>query len=121
MTLTWRMTDESDLVISSGTLSVVTGSEEVRQRVLIALRHYWQEYFLNVPAGLPWYEFILGSKDKQTVDALLRAAILAVPGVDSIVNFQVVYPSNSTPRQLEVYADIETIYGIISVQSTGGV
>ena len=74
------------LIGSDGKLATIYGAEEVRQRVLIALRHYWQEYFLNVPAGVPWYELILGSKDVKQAEALIRREVLAVPGVVSIVS-----------------------------------
>lgn len=101
----------NDIVIGkSGKLLLVTGAEEVKQRILIALQHHYQEYFLNVPAGVPWYEIILGSKDKKLVESLIRSAILDVPFVLSIVNLQVVWPSVSRARGMELYATVE-VYG----------
>lgn len=115
MALTWKLTGTWDLTIQNGKLATITSADEVRQRVLITLQHYWQEYFLNVPAGLPWYEFILGSKDKKTVGAIIRQAILGVPGVYGIVNFQLSLQN----RAVTVYADLETDYGIVSITLGG--
>lgn len=88
MTFTWTINDGyNDIIIDhKGKLAKIKGSSEVRQRVIIALRHYWQEYFLNVPAGVPWYELILGSKDTKQAELLIRDAVLKVPGVISIIN-----------------------------------
>lgn len=48
MTMTWAIDPiQYDLVINkAGTLQTTYGSDEVRQRVIIALLHLWQEYFL---------------------------------------------------------------------------
>lgn len=88
MTFTWTIDDGyNDIIIDrKGKLAKIKGSSEVRQRAIIALRHYWQEYFLNVPAGVPWYELILGSKDTKQAELLIRDAVLKVPGVISIIN-----------------------------------
>lgn len=104
MTMTFRLTDAShDLTIVGGSLAKVTGAEEVRQRVLVALFHEWQEYFMNELSGVPWQEIILGSKDLRIIETILRWAILQVPGVVSIL----VLESTFAARQLQIYATIE--------------
>jgi hypothetical protein len=113
MAFTWSVLSNHDLSIRSGSLVIAAQAEEVRQRVLITLLHHWQEYFLNVPAGLPWYEFILGNKDHKLVGQLLRKTILKVPGVYSVINFQLDFTNAS--REFAIYADVETEYGIVSV------
>ncbi len=88
MTFTFAINDKyNDIIIGKkGKLAKVVGAEEARQRVIIALRHYWEEYFLNVPTGMPWYELILGSKDTQQAELLIRDTVLRVPGVISVVD-----------------------------------
>lgn len=90
MAFTWALNDKyNDIIIGkTGKLAKIVGSSEVRQRVLISLRHYWQEYFLNVPAGMPWYELILGSKDKKQAELLIRDTVIKVPGVISIISLK---------------------------------
>ncbi len=81
-----------DLVISDGKFTRSTGAEEVRQRVKVALWHYIQEYFINLPNGVPWYEEILGSKGGSSkISNILRTKILRVPGVVRIVSFEVTH------------------------------
>lgn len=118
MPFTWEIEPSIyDLSIKGGKLKVVYGANEVKQRILVTLWHYWEEYFLNVPAGVPWYELILGSKDKKMVESLLRHAILNVPGVISIMRFQLQYPQ-ALSRDFAIYADVEVTGGTISFFET---
>jgi hypothetical protein len=102
LTLTYAINPENmDLLVnSSGTLQCVYGAEEVRQRILIALNHFYGEYFLNVMGGVPWDELILGSKNISMAEALLRRAVLEVPNVVSIIKFQVSFSSRRLAIEL---------------------
>ena len=106
MPFTWELNIYHDLSIRNGKLRVVYGPDEIKQRILVALRHYWQEYFLDVPDGIPWYEVILGSKDKKTVELIIRRKILEVPGVIGIAALTVRY-SADVSRQIEIYGTVE--------------
>lgn len=88
MTFSWTINDAyNDVIVGrDGKLAKIKGAPEVRQRTIIALRHYWQEYFLNVPVGMPWYELVLGTKDTKQAELLIRDTVLKVPGVISILN-----------------------------------
>lgn len=77
-----------DIKIRGGKFERINGASEVCQRVKVALWHYFGEYFLNRPAGIPYYQknnvgfAIMGSKmSQQTLYNLLRKKIMAVPGV----------------------------------------
>ena len=106
MAFTWLLNSNHDLSIKNGKLRIVYGADEVKQRILVALRHYYQEYFLDVPDGVPWYEVILGSKDKKTAELIIRRKILEVPGVVGIASLNVQF-SATILRQLEFYGTIE--------------
>lgn len=112
MAMTW-MLESDDLQVSGGKLRLATGVEEIKQRIIVTLRHYWQEYFLNVPAGVPWYEVILGSKDRKLVEAILRRAVLDVPGVVGVINIR----TTNTQRTFTVYIDVETEEGSASIST----
>ena len=111
MTWTLRLDQFShDARIVDGKFQRVRGSDEVRQRVKVAIWHYIREYFLNVPDGVPWYEQILGRKSgTDLVSQLLRRRILQTPGVIRIVDFFVDF--NTTTRTFEVESEIEVTPG----------
>lgn len=74
-----------DLAIKKGKFSYVAGSDEVRQRIKVALWHELGEYFVNVDHGIPWHSQILGGKlSQENVLTIIRNAILDVPGVRKI-------------------------------------
>ena len=94
-----------DVTFTGGKIDRVNGSDEIRQRVKVAVWHYLEEYFLNLPNGVPWYEQILGRKDgAETVSQIIRNKILNVPGVLSINQFQIDYDDFS--RIFKIDSDI---------------
>ena len=107
MSFTYALGSGHDMIIDgSGKLLQVLGAQEVKQRIIVTLNHYWQEYFLNVPAGVPWYELLLGNKDKKLVSLVIRQAILDVPGVIGLVSLDVRY-SAIEARALTIAASVE--------------
>lgn len=120
MPFTWSLDSTNwDLTISDGKLDQVYGIEEIKQRILVSLWHYWEEYFLNVPAGMPWYELILGSKNKALVESLIRRAILDVPGVISIVHCKLQSPTvGSVLRDFAIFCTVEVNGGTVSIFTT---
>jgi len=85
---------KNDLVIdSSGHFELISGGQEVCQRVRVALQHQFAEYFLNRLGGVPYYtkdrnkSQVLGSKNsEQLICNLLRKKLLDVPGVLQVKN-----------------------------------
>lgn len=78
-----------DLVFENGKCPVVQErASVVAQRLLIRLRTFYQEWFMNVEYGVPYLERILGQKVKKTtVDAIIQEHIYKERGVAEIVEF----------------------------------
>jgi len=95
-----------DIGISGGKFKLVTGADEVRQRVKVAVWHYLSEYFLDTPQGVPYYTQIMGRKNGASeVSVILRNKILRVPGVVRVVSFTVEF--DTILRVFEVSGEIE--------------
>jgi len=107
MTFTWKLNGNHDVSISSGKVVGVSGAEEVKQRILIALRHFYAEYFLDVTKGVPWYETILGSKDIKNAELIMRSTILDVPGVIGITSFSATFTNSSRKLSISVSAEVQ--------------
>ena len=107
MSFTWKLNSRHDLSINRrGQLETVYGEEEVKQRILVSLRHFYQEYFLNVPNGVPWYESILGSKNKKAAESIIRRKILEVPNVVGIAALTI---SSESDRTIEIFGSVEVL------------
>lgn len=111
MPFTWFLDSGHDIMIKrGGSIVKVNGAEEVRQRIIVHLLHKWQEYFMNVPAGLPWYEMLLGGKDIKLIESWVRQEILNTLGVLSIIGIDIRYSTN-IKRNLVLNASVE-VYGL---------
>ena len=122
-----------DIALNSrGTLAggIVTGDNEILQRLWIRLNRELGEWFLNTEVGLPWYQNgygILGSKPqrKNDIDLLIRREISRTEGIVQILKYNAIYASGT--RIYDVYCVVllrnnrttEFTFGV-SMASQGG-
>ena len=93
-----RLTDDGDLAIVDDALSIVDGEEALRQHLLIRLRFFLGEWFLDSRLGVPYFDSVLVKNPNLVlVRGIIRQAILTTPGVDSIESFDFTY-TNATRR-----------------------
>lgn len=105
-----------DLDTSSLDLKLVDKAEQVRQQLLIKLKLWRGEWFLDTEFGTPYLQQILGKQlTLSGAIAALRKSILEVGGVRRIIDFS--YKFNSSTRKLEVEFTADTPYGIVEVNA----
>jgi len=103
-----------DLSIVGLDLAVVRGADRVRQNVLIKLRLWVGEYFLDTEFGTPYIDQILGKQvSLGGAVAALKKSILEVNDVASITSFS--YEFSRQTRSLTVDFVCSTPYGLIRV------
>ena len=94
-----------------GTLAggIVTGDNEILQRLWIRLNRELGEWFLNTEVGLPWYQNgygMLGAKPqrKNDIDLLIRREIARTEGIIQILKYNAIYASGT--RVYDVYCTV---------------
>lgn len=103
-----------DLLITGLDLSVIKGADRVRQNVLIKLRLWTSEWFLDTEFGTPYIDQILGKQiSLGGAVAALKKSILEVNDVSAITQFT--YEFNRSARALTVDFTCSTPYGLIRV------
>lgn len=108
------LTTSHDLDTSSLDLKLVDKAEQVRQQLLIKLKLWRGEWFLDTEFGTPYLQQILGKQlTLSGALAALRKSILEVEGVRQILSFS--YRFNNSTRTLEVEFTADTPYGIVEV------
>ena len=108
------LSSNHDLDTSSLDLKLVDKAEQVRQQLLIKLKLWQGEWFLDTEFGTPYLQQILGKQlTLSGALAALRKSILEVEGVRQILSFS--YKFNNSTRKLEVEFTAETPYGIVEV------
>jgi hypothetical protein len=74
-----------DLDLSTGDLQFVTGADAVAQHLLVRLRFYLGEWFLDTRVGIPYYSQILvKNPNLAAIRTTYRQAILSTPGVETL-------------------------------------
>lgn len=104
--------DTGDLAIGAQDLYLVEKIDYIEQKLIIRLRFFFSEWFLDNTLGVKYVESIfVKNPDLDLVESLLKATILETPGVVSLVSFSL---DLSTTRELTVTFKANTDYGIIT-------
>ena len=84
------VSDDGDLVFTDSRLQMVDGTEELGQRVRLALLTHRGEWFADETYGVPWRPDVLRkAPDLGLIEAVLRAKVLDVPGVQTVKSLTV--------------------------------
>lgn len=88
---------------------IVTGNDEVIQRLKIRLWRNLGEWFLALQAGMPWYHMgsqgtcgILGSKGVSAAELRIRREVLETDGILRIISMETLYSGRKLSLQLQV-------------------
>lgn len=104
--------DDNDLVIEDGDLKFSKGIDAVVQQCRIALQMFQGEWFLDLDAGIPYWQSILGHKPKVAIEAariFMRGELERVDGVDEVTKLDIVY--GGATRTLTVTWQVSTVFG----------
>lgn len=94
-----------DLDVSTGTLQIITGPEEIAQKLRIRLRFVRGEWFADENAGIPYFdEIFVKNPSFEAIQAIYRQAITTCPGVAGIENFTMVFDAATRKLSLSFLA-----------------
>ena len=102
----------NDLVFKDGDLVFSTGIDAVVQACRIAMQMFKDEWFLNLDAGLPYWDSILGQKPAVAVQAAtiyIRRELELIDGVVDVTKLDVTYVRAT--RTLKVDWQVDTEFG----------
>jgi hypothetical protein len=81
-----KLTSEYDLDLSSGNLEMITGSDEIAQKLAVRFQFFLGDWFLDQSLGVPYYQDVLvKNPDFLVLQSHFREVILETPGVASLV------------------------------------
>lgn len=85
-----------DIVLSGADLRLVSGSEAIRQAADVRLKFFAQEWFLDLSAGVPWFQSILiKNPNLSAVAQIFRDQLLATPGIAVVEQLGLNYTSEA--------------------------
>lgn len=84
------LNDNGDIAFDNGSAPLVTDEQkqDVAQRLLIKLRTFLGEWFLDTNIGVPYIQQIFGKgRQRSAIDVIFQTQILEEPDVLEIVEF----------------------------------
>lgn len=106
-----KLSPTGDFAFGNSQNNFISNSPEtVAQLVLTTLRLIQGEWYLDVTAGTPYFQGIIGKHSQDLADATLVAVISNVQGVVNIVNYQSTLDPE-TRQYSSVKGTINTVYG----------
>ncbi len=108
----WKINEDNELVFVNGDLVFVSGIDAVVQGCRIVLQMFQGEWFLNLDAGIPYWQSILGFKPSVAIEAariFFRRELELVPGVDKVIKLDISY--SGPTRLLAIAWQASTIFG----------
>lgn len=110
-------TEPNDIIWHNGPLlkedTTQTPVEITGQRLLILLRTWLGEWFINTVYGIPYEQRILARKNtsKASVDLILQQQVLADPGVREIISWN---STLSSARTYSLIFSVKVLDGTVS-------
>lgn len=112
----YKLDDNNDLAVDGIDIALIDGAEQVRQQVLIKLKLWTGEWFLDTEFGTPYLPDILGKQlTLSGAVAAIRKSVMEVDGVQTITEFQ--FEFDRQRRILKTQFTISTPYGLIEVSA----
>lgn len=104
---------QTDPITQAVDLMLIDNAERVAQQILITLRFWYGEWFLDTTQGVPYLEHILVKNPNLAhIRQILREQIMSVEGVVSLNALELDY--NPQLRQLWVEYAVKTDYGLLT-------
>ncbi len=102
-----------DLILQDNDLMIIDNAERVAQQILITLRFWYGEWFLDTTQGVPYLEYVLVKNPNiNHVRQILTEAILSVEGVQTIDDMTLDFDQKN--RRLYVEYTATTDYGLLT-------
>ena len=110
---------KNDLVLQNGDLIIIDNTERVAQQVLITLRFWLGEWFLDTREGVPYLEYVLVKNPNMShIRQILTEKIQSVEGVKRIISLD--FDFRRVARELYVDFEVDTDYGLITKRAVLG-
>jgi hypothetical protein len=102
-----------DLVLHDGDVLLIDNAERVAQQILITLRFWLGEWFLDTKDGIPYLEYVLvKSPNLLHIRQIFTEAMEKVDGVKRVEEMNLAFDVKN--RSLRVDYEASTDYGLIT-------
>ncbi len=109
-TSAWALDANHDTHLSGSGLAIVRDADYVTQAMKTKVLLYQAEWFLNLKAGVPWFqEIFVAPANIGRADELLQAEMLSVEGAEYFTKWDSTFDAGV--RSLAILFDAVTAFG----------
>jgi len=91
-----------DIALEQNQIVLAFGEDAIEQQLRTRLRFFFEEWFLDQRAGIPYYrEILIKNPNLQLVRSIYKEAIESTPGIDSADSIQL--SIDGATRTLSLY------------------
>ena len=102
-----------DLALRDGDVLLIDNAERVAQQILITLRFWLGEWFLDVQDGIPYLDYVLvKSPNLLHIRQIFTEAIEKIEGVQRVEEMKFAFDVKN--RSLRVDYEVSTNYGLLT-------
>lgn len=110
-----KISPTGDFTFGQSGLNLLSNTPATVAQVVQSSMLLWLgEWYLDLSAGMPWIQGVLGKHNQKTADVTVQDEILSVQGVTDIQTFTSI--AQAGPRNYLATARIDTLYGATEVQ-----
>lgn len=107
-------TTTGDLLLQDFDLQFVEDQDQITQNLAIRLRFILGEWFLDITAGVSYYQdFFIKAPNQIRMESVLKQEILSTRGVNQILSFSSNF--DDTRRIYSVTFSVNTVQGQITI------
>jgi hypothetical protein len=103
----------NDIVLVNNDVIMIDDAAKIAQQILITLRFWLGEWFLNTTEGVPYLEYILVKQPNMAhIRQILTEQIQSVEGVKAVTDMELTFDQRERHLLVEYTAD--TDYGLVT-------
>lgn len=98
----FQLDRDGDLLLTNNSLTLTTGLEAIRQHLQCKFRLFMGEWFLDLDAGVPWFQEVFKKNTSFVVlQEIFKDTILSTPGVIELKTFNFDYDRQRREASLD--------------------
>lgn len=112
-----RLDSNGDWTFGQGLAGYITGSDEVKQRVVTRLKSFKNDWFLDTDAYIDWFNLLSNRNTEETTRAQITKTVLDTVGVNTLD--ELIFNIDRENRTADIQLTYTDIYGQVVPLVTG--
>ena len=109
--------NDGDLVVKDYDISFLNGVNQIVQNCAIRLKFFLGEWYLDINAGIPYYQdFFIKAPNQIRIESLLIQEIINTEGINEVTSFTSDFDSEL--RRFPVIFSATTDEGLVNLEIT---